>query len=747
VDFYKLNDVLDRSVPDVNARDMVVVLVNDPEYGGAGGAYAVASMHPAASEILLHEAGHSFALLADEYFGSAPPSCALFEPSAPNVTMETRREAIKWQAWIDAATPLPTAGPTSAWPGLYQGARYCSDGMFRPTYNSKMRTLGVPFEQINVEAHVKRTYNRVSPIDAVSPPPGALQVHQGQEISFQVSAPSPMTHALEVAWTVDGVRLGAAQVFRFVASAFSPGSHTLVVTVSDPTPLVRHDPGGLLRDSRAWTVEVVGSAGGPFGGAPREVPGTIQAEDFDEGGRGVAYHDTSAGNAGGVYRNTDVDLQATSDTGGGYNVGWMKAGEWLRYTIAVPTSGTYSLTARVAARAAGGTFHVAVDGVNRTGPLVIPDTGDWQVWRDVTATVTLSAGVQEMRFVADANGPTGVFGNLNFIRLTAAGTGSTPFGGAPREVPGTIQAEDFDEGGKGVAYHDTSAGNAGSAYRNTDVDLQATSDAGGGYNVGWLTAGEWLRYTIAVSESQSYTLTARVAASGAGGTFHVEVDGVDETGPLTIPDTGGWQTWRDVTATVTLTAGVRVIRFVADSKGPTGVFGNLNFLRLTAAAAGPAPFGGTPREVPGTIQAEDFDEGGRGVAYHDTSAGNAGGAYRNTDVDLQATSDAGGGYNIGWMTAGEWLRYTIAVPSSGTYSLTARVAAHGAGGTFHVEVDGVDRTGPLVIPDTGGWQVWRDVTATVTLNAGVRKMRFVADANGPTGVFGNLNFVRIARVH
>ena len=67
-------------------------------------------------------------------------------------------------------------------------------------------------------------------------------------------------------------------------------------------------------------------------------------------------------------------------------------------------------------------------------------------------------------------------------------SGSTPYGGTPWPVPGIIQAENFDNGGKGVAYFDTTRGNAGGAYRSTDVDIQATSDTGGGYNVGWIAA-------------------------------------------------------------------------------------------------------------------------------------------------------------------------------------------------------------------------------------------------------------------
>ena len=116
-----------------------------------------------------------------------------------------------------------------------------------------------------------------------------------------------------------------------------------------------------------------------------------------------------------------MDIERTSDTGNGYNVGWMTGGEWLNYTISVPQSGTYTMTARVAANGAGGIFHVEFGGVNKTGPMTIPDTGGWQSWVDLTATVNLTGGVQSMRFVADQNGANGIFGNLNYIKLSAAG--------------------------------------------------------------------------------------------------------------------------------------------------------------------------------------------------------------------------------------------------------------------------------------------------------------------------------------
>jgi hypothetical protein len=171
------------------------------------------------------------------------------------------------------------------------------------------------------------------------------------------------------------------------------------------------------------------------------------------------------------------------------------------------------------------------------------------------------------------------------MRWEAAGApppSSTPFGGTAALIPGLIEAENFDEGGDGIAYHDQSPGNAGGQYRQTDVDITTTSDAGGGFALGFVQSGEWLKYSVSVTAAGTYTLDARVASAGSGGAAHVEVDGVDMTGALTVPNTGGWQTWQTISARgIPLTAGAHVLRLVIDTNGSTGWWGNLNSLRWT----------------------------------------------------------------------------------------------------------------------------------------------------------------------
>ncbi len=246
-----------RNTLAANQYDMIVVLVNDPEYGGSGGSVAVGSTHPQVVELVLHELGHSFGFLADEYdYGGgrhcSPPS----EPSAVNSTIATTRENVKWNHWIDAATSLPTIGTTPGVPGLYQGSSYCESGYYRPTHDSKMRSLGVPFEQINLEQHIRRIYTFVSPLDTVAPLATNITINYAQAQTFSVTTPQPATHNLEVTWLVDGVSQATGATFVLPARSLASGTHTVEVVVRDATDDVRRDPQGLLEERRSWTLSV-----------------------------------------------------------------------------------------------------------------------------------------------------------------------------------------------------------------------------------------------------------------------------------------------------------------------------------------------------------------------------------------------------------------------------------------------------------------------------------------------------------
>lgn len=299
---------------------------------------------------------------------------------------------------------------------------------------------------------------------------------------------------------------------------------------------------------------------------------------------------------------------------------------------------------------------------------------------------------------------------------------ATPYFGNAAMLPGTIQAEDFDNGGEGVAFHDGTTANSGAAYRQTAVDLEASSEAG--YNVGWISVGEWLAYSVQVAQTGNYVLDARVASAGPGGTFHIEFGGKNVTGALRVPDTGGWQNWKTLSMVVPLTAGSQIVKVVFDSAGSGGV-GNLNWFRVSAAS--PTPYTGTPVAIPGRINVDAYDNGGEGISYHDTTVGNAGGVGRPSDVDVETSSL--GLPDIGWISTGEWVAYTVNVPAAGAYTVTARVASPNSTGKFHV-IAGAVSTATVPVPNTGDWQNWTPVSVNANLAAGVQVLKLAFDVGG-----------------
>jgi hypothetical protein len=197
-------------------------------------------------------------LLADEYIDGSGANCrGTREPSQANATRETQRDAIKWRDWIADSTRIPTTTLAPATPGLYDGANHCPSGIYRPTYDSKMRSLGRPFEQVNTEQLVRRFYNFVSPIDAISPLTPAVTIKRGQPAAFSVQRPQPATHDLSVAWSIDGRELGLDASLTIDTSVLAPGRYTIEVTVRDQTELVRSDPNEALVERVEWTLEIV----------------------------------------------------------------------------------------------------------------------------------------------------------------------------------------------------------------------------------------------------------------------------------------------------------------------------------------------------------------------------------------------------------------------------------------------------------------------------------------------------------
>ena len=157
---------------------------------------------------------------------------------------------------------------------------------------------------------------------------------------------------------------------------------------------------------------------------------------------------------------------------------------------------------------------------------------------------------------------------------------------------------------------------------------------------------------------------------------------------------------------------------------------------LAYAATG-TPFGGTPAAVPGTVYAANYDTGGQGVAYNVTSVNGSADSYRSDGVDLEDTADTSndtgaGLYDLGWTAPGQWFNYTVDVATAGTYTVAVRVSSpYGITDALHIDnTAGTNLSGSIAVPNTGGYQTWTTVDATVTLPAGVQTLKFDQDDNG-----------------
>jgi hypothetical protein len=231
--------------------DSIIVLVNSTKYGGGGGSIAVSSVHPSASEIVLHEYGHSFAGLADEYDygGSGVPS----SDYEPNVDFDYELANLKWKDWVVTSTPLPTPATSSydTVVGAFAGAKYWSSGIYRPWNNCLMRSLGRDFCPVCKQAHVLEITSLLQLVDDQVPSPGkVIPVNSlGTLFSVQPLPVSPFTYQ----WYLNASPLSEATTAQLILRAqdLSADTSTLKVQINHPTELVR---GTAISKTYTWQV-------------------------------------------------------------------------------------------------------------------------------------------------------------------------------------------------------------------------------------------------------------------------------------------------------------------------------------------------------------------------------------------------------------------------------------------------------------------------------------------------------------
>ena len=267
-------------------------------------------------------------------------------------------------------------------------------------------------------------------------------------------------------------------------------------------------------DNASASDEMIIKVNAASSGAPASVPGIIQAENY------VAM--------------SGILTENTSDAGGGKNVGWIDNGDWMEYTANVATSGSYMVNFRVATPYSTQRFQLQKSNGAVLATVNVPKTGGNQTWTTVSMAVSLNAGIQTLRIHSLQSG-----WNINWVEFT--NPTSVPL------VPGLIEAAEFN----------TMAG----------VAIEKTTDQGGGWNVGWIDNGDWMDYSVNVAKAASYKVNIRVATPFLNQKFQLRNAAGATLANINVPQTGAYQTWTTISATVSLPTGLQTIRVYSLQSG------------------------------------------------------------------------------------------------------------------------------------------------------------------------------------
>jgi len=148
-----------------------------------------------------------------------------------------------------------------------------------------------------------------------------------------------------------------------------------------------------------------------------------------------------------------------------------------------------------------------------------------------------------------------------------------------------VEAEDY------LRYHDTTAGNTTGEYRTDDVDIEKSTDASGGYSIAYIDTGEWLEFSINVTQAGAFMIESRVATAQSGGAFWYEIDGVRAGDDISVAPTGGWQVWTSLNQSLGQLAVGNYALCVQMKSSPF----NLNWMKITASDGGAVTLSQTPK--------------------------------------------------------------------------------------------------------------------------------------------------------
>jgi hypothetical protein len=308
---------------------------------------------------------------------------------------------------VSAAFEVPNTGGTQTW----QTVNVTSFLILEGTHTLR---INFPSSGINID-YLNFTLLNQGPAVSLSSPAEGQQFEAPDQVSLEADASDADGTISKVQFYVGATKVGEVTEAPYTYSWTSfPGSYAVKA--------VAIDNDGLAVPSAEINIVVVPSQTQkpyPNADAPHEIPGIIQAEDVDSGVEGVAFHDLTNGNIKGQYRNdTSVDVEACTDTGGGYNLADIQNGEWVEYTVMVNETAKYNFTFRVATQMASQSFSLLVDDTSVASSVSVPNTGGWQTWTNIkVSNINLTQGQHVLRLAFASE-----FFNINYFDVEKAST-------------------------------------------------------------------------------------------------------------------------------------------------------------------------------------------------------------------------------------------------------------------------------------------------------------------------------------
>nr|WP_295928398.1 M64 family metallopeptidase [uncultured Dyadobacter sp.] len=223
------------------AYDLIVVLVNTEYYGGSGGQIAVHTLNDAANSIGVHEIGHSFGRLSDEYWAGS-----IYGTEAANMTGNSDPASIRWRNWLNSPNI-----------GIYKHGLEGDAAKWHKPGNGTclMEYLDQQLCAVCREATVERLLENINPIEKIEPDT-AGKVDVSAARTFKLGLLKPNRNTLQVRWHLNDTLLPFSGDEISLDGGVIPDSSVLTATVFDSTALSRRDASRALR-SRAvsWSLK------------------------------------------------------------------------------------------------------------------------------------------------------------------------------------------------------------------------------------------------------------------------------------------------------------------------------------------------------------------------------------------------------------------------------------------------------------------------------------------------------------